>query len=254
MPLPAENSAFSTSSVPLSVVILLLTNRWSWYVVYTLTSGEWWIVCEVRDRGSVWYIWQLQSFISTKVYTEGFSSLYPECIASKTTNKTSSLLLLICFAAMLGSAHPPRLNSINGRDGEDKMTYLPASLDSGKMERLEKVHQRSPCSLLHSSSSPLPQTSQWSLRTLQDTLHGAHGWVEPRLHHCGLSLAVPRCDRGNGRIWAEWAGDFMLNDKRACECLVEIRAEWKQGKYAKIVNLTMSRDFWAEIAMLIVYP
>lgn len=60
------------------------------------------------------------------------------------------------------------------------MTYLPASLDSRKTESLEKVHQHQPASLLHSPplpplSSPVLQTSQWSLRTLRDTLHEAHG-------------------------------------------------------------------------------
>lgn len=98
---------------------------------------------------------------------------------------------------------------------------LPALLLSRKMERLERAHQHLPAfaPLLH-----LSQTSQWSLRMLQDTLNKAHGWVEPRLHHSGFLLAVVQPDNR----MVEWVDHFIFNNRH----LTQIQAE-----YGRIWNM-----------------
>lgn len=116
------------------------------------------------------------------------------------------------------------------------MTYLPASLDSRKTESLEKVHQHPPASLLHSPPLPPPFLSCATDKSM--VLENAQRYItrSPRLsrapsaspwHFAGRPPSVTRGmeQQNMGRVGGRWWCNFILNDKRACECLTEIRAK-----------------------------
>lgn len=108
------------------------------------------------------------------------------------------------------------------------------SLHYCSAERWRDLKERISICQLSPAFAPLlhlSQTSQWSLRMLQDTLNKAHGWVEPCLHHSGFLLAVVQPDnrivqgvnhrrashRDQGWIWKDmhhdsWHGGVVLID------------------------------------------
>lgn len=110
------------------------------------------------------------------------------------------------------------------------MTYLPASLDSRK--------SASAPACLPPALSPPPPPFLSCATDKSMVLENAQRYItrSPRLsrapsaspwHFAGRPPSVTRGmeQQNMGRVGGRWWCNFILNDKRACECLTEIRAK-----------------------------
>lgn len=98
------------------------------------------------------------------------------------------------------------------------MTWI--SLHYCSAERWRDLKERISICQLSPAFAPLlhlSQTSQWSLRMLQDTLNKAHGWVESRLHRSGFLLAVVQPDNR----MVEWVDHFIFNNRHLSQIWAE---------------------------------
>lgn len=96
------------------------------------------------------------------------------------------------------------------------MTYLPATLDSRKMEGLGNENAKIKASVLVCllPSTPLSDKSMM-LENLPGYIAGGPWWSQAPPHIC-VSVAFHRSfsgvTSGTEQIWTKWVADFIIND------------------------------------------